>query len=36
MPGEKRAIRTDLLVADARGEEPRIIVEGFNVAARAD
>ena len=33
MPGEKRTIRTELLAADARGEEPRIVVEGFNVAA---
>ncbi len=34
MPGEKRTIRTEVLVADARGEEPRIVVEGFNVATR--
>ncbi len=33
MPGEKRTIRTELAVADARGEEPRITIEGFNVAA---
>ena len=33
MPGEKRTIRTELRAADARGEEPRIVVEGYNVAA---
>jgi hypothetical protein len=33
MPGEKRTIRTELEAADARGEEPRIVLEGFNVAA---
>ncbi len=32
MPGEKRTIETELLVADARGEEPRIVVNGFNVS----
>ncbi len=32
MPGEKRIIRTEMLLVDARGEEPRIVVEGFNVA----
>ena len=31
MPGERRAIRTEVADADARGESPRIIVEGFNV-----
>jgi len=31
MPGEVEGIRTDLSVADARGERPRIAVEGFNV-----
>lgn len=31
MPGEKRKIRSEVLVRDARGEEPRIVVEGFNV-----
>ncbi len=30
MPGEKRTIRTEVLAADARGETPRIVVEGFN------
>jgi hypothetical protein len=33
MPGERRSIRVELEVRDARGEEPRIAVEGFNVAA---
>ena len=32
MPGEKRQITTDLYEADTRGEKPRIVVEGFNVA----
>ena len=32
MPGERQTIRTELRVADARGEEPRIVVEGFNLA----
>jgi hypothetical protein len=31
MPGETRTIRTELAVADARGEEPDVRVEGFNV-----
>lgn len=31
MPGERRTIRTDLGDADARGEKPRIVVEGFNL-----
>ncbi len=31
MPGEKRTITTELSEADARGESPRIVVEGFNV-----
>jgi hypothetical protein len=34
MPGEKRQITTDLYEADTRGEKPRIVVEGFNVAAQ--
>ncbi len=32
MPGEARTIRTEVLAADARGEEPGIVVEGYNVA----
>jgi hypothetical protein len=32
MPGERREIEIDLAAADARGEEPRVDVEGFNVA----
>ena len=32
MPGEKRSIRTELEDADARGEKPAIVVEGFNLA----
>jgi len=31
MPGEKRSIRTELEDADARGEKPGIVVEGFNL-----
>jgi hypothetical protein len=31
MPGERRTIRTEVEVADARGETPAIAVEGFNV-----
>jgi hypothetical protein len=34
MPGERRTIRTELEHADTRGETPRIVVEGFNVARR--
>ena len=30
MPGESRTIQTELERADARGEDPRILVEGFN------
>ena len=32
MPGEQRSIQTRLEDADTRGEAPRIVVEGFNVA----
>jgi hypothetical protein len=31
MPGEGETVRTEVSRADARGEEPRIVVEGFNV-----
>ncbi len=31
MPGEMEGLRTELAVADTRGERPRIVVEGFNV-----
>ncbi len=31
MPGERRTITTQIEDADARGEAPRIVVEGFNV-----
>jgi hypothetical protein len=34
MPGERRTIHTELEQADARGEEPRIVVDGFNVAGQ--
>jgi beta-galactosidase/beta-glucuronidase len=34
MPGEKRQIITEVYDADTRGETPRIVVEGFNVAVR--
>ncbi len=30
MPGERRTIWTELQVADTRGEQPRIVVTGFN------
>jgi hypothetical protein len=30
MPGERRVVTTDFRRADARGERPRIVVEGFN------
>ena len=33
LPGEKRTIQTELADADTRGEHPRIVVEGFNLAA---
>lgn len=33
MPGEARTIDIELRHADTRGEAPRIVVEGFNVAA---
>ncbi|MBZ5583317.1 MAG: discoidin domain-containing protein [Acidobacteriia bacterium] len=32
MPGERRTIATELENEDTRGERPRIVVEGFNVA----
>ena len=32
MPGEHRTIVTELQQADTRGEEPRILVDGFNAA----
>ncbi|MGB7719454.1 MAG: discoidin domain-containing protein [Bryobacteraceae bacterium] len=31
MPGERRTIRTELADADTRGENPRMVVEGFNL-----
>jgi hypothetical protein len=31
MPGERRMIRTELENADTRGEQPRIVVEGYNI-----
>ena len=31
MPGERRTIITELQHADTRGEQPRIVVEGFNI-----
>jgi hypothetical protein len=31
MPGERRTITTEVSRADARGERPRIVVEGFNI-----
>ena len=35
MPGESRVIRTEFENADTRGEQPRMVVEGFNVRAGA-
>jgi hypothetical protein len=32
MPGERRTIHAELNHADTRGETPRVVVEGFNVA----
>jgi hypothetical protein len=32
MPGERRTIRAELSHADTRGETPRVVVEGFNLA----
>jgi hypothetical protein len=34
MPGERREVRSEIEVADARGETPRITVDGYNVVAR--
>jgi hypothetical protein len=31
MPGETRKITTELYLADTRGENPRIVVVGYNV-----
>jgi len=31
MPGEKRAITTEVYESDMRGEMARIVVEGFNL-----
>ena len=36
MPGERRTITTDVSRADARGEQPRMLVEGFNVGEVSD
>jgi hypothetical protein len=36
MPGETRAIETELKVNDTRGETPRILIEGFNVATEVE
>ncbi len=36
MPGERRTIRTEVEDADARGEEPRIVVGGFNAVASGE
>ena len=30
MPGERRTVATDVKREDARGERPRMVVEGFN------
>lgn len=36
MPGEHRTIRTEVAAADARGEEPRLAIDGFNVTCVLD
>ena len=36
MPGERRTIRTEIETADARGERPKMVVEGFNTGEVAD
>jgi hypothetical protein len=36
MPGERRTITTELRAADARGERPRIVVEGFNTTGNRE
>jgi hypothetical protein len=36
MPGERRAIRTELEHADTRGESPKMVVEGFNTGDVAE
>jgi hypothetical protein len=36
MPGERRTVTTDVTRADARGERPRMAVEGFNLAEAND
>jgi hypothetical protein len=36
MPGEKRTIQTELEDADTRGERPRIVIEGFNLAGMSE
>jgi Glycosyl hydrolase 2 galactose-binding domain-like/Exo-beta-D-glucosaminidase Ig-fold domain/Glycosyl hydrolases family 2/NedA-like, galactose-binding domain len=33
MPGERETLHTEVANADTRGEQPRIVVEGFNVRA---
>jgi hypothetical protein len=32
MPGEHRTLRTEVNHADTRGETPKILVSGFNIA----
>ena len=34
MPGESRTVGMELRQADARGEQPRVLVEGFNVRSQ--
>jgi hypothetical protein len=33
MPGERKTIQTELAHADTRGENPKIVVEGFNTGS---
>jgi hypothetical protein len=33
MPGERQSIHVEFDNADARGEKPRVVMEGFNTAA---
>jgi hypothetical protein len=35
MPGESRTITTEVADQDTRGEQPRMVIEGFNVEPAA-
>jgi hypothetical protein len=36
MPGETKRVEIEVNAADARGEDPRVAVEGFNVSGVAE